>query len=169
MHSFFDRRRSERALALSQLEGIDVVVWTTLAVLSFAIVCVFASLLVRPIGSYWTWLDGWVICSIELIACGICIARAFVERQGRLAALFLGLSLLCWAIGDCILTVQSIGGATPPSPSWSDLFYILFYPLAFAAVILFMRGQIEAAHRGELAGRCHRRTGRGRRVCAASC
>ena len=141
MHSLFDRRRSERALALSQLEGIDVVVWTTLAILSFVILGVFVSLFARPVGSYWTWLDGWVICAVELIAGVICIIRAFVKRPGRLAALFLGLSLLAWAAGDCILTVQSIGGSTPPSPSWSDLFYILFYPLAFTAVILFMRGQ----------------------------
>ena len=141
MHTLLDRRRSERALTLSQMEGIDVGVWITLAVLSIVIFCVFVSLFARPVGSYWTWLDGWVICAVEFIASAVCITRAFVKRHGRLAALFLGLSLLSWTIGDCILTAQSIGGATPPSPSWSDLFYILFYPLAFAAIILFMRGQ----------------------------
>ncbi len=141
MHSLFDRRRSERALALSQLDSTDICAWAVLVVLSVAIVCVFASLLLRPAGSYWTWLDGWVVCAIEIAASGVCIARSFVRRPGRPAALLLGLSLLTWAIGDCVLTVQSIGGATPPSPSVSDLFYILFYPLAFVGIILFMRGQ----------------------------
>jgi diguanylate cyclase (GGDEF)-like protein len=136
-----DRRRSDRALSLGQLDRVDVVAWAVLALLGFVVLGIFASVLVRPTGSYWTWLDGWVICAVELTASGVCIARALVDRPGRLAALFLGLSLLSWTVGDCILTVQSIGGATPPSPSWSDLFYILFYPFAYAALIFFMRGQ----------------------------
>jgi len=137
----FDRRRSDRALSLGQMDRIEVAAWGVLAFVAVVVACYCASLLLRPDGSYWTWLDGWVVCAVELIASGVCIARALVDRPGRLAALFLGLSLLSWAVGDCILTVQSIGGATPPSPSWSDLFYIVFYPLAYTALILFMRGQ----------------------------
>ena len=115
--------------------------WATLAVLGAVMVAYVVSLPVRGAESYWTWLDGWVICGVELVASSLCIGRALVRRPGRLAALLLGLSLLSWSIGDVILTVQSIGGATPPTPSWSDAFYIAFYPLAYAAVVLFMRGQ----------------------------
>ncbi|MGD0394443.1 MAG: bifunctional diguanylate cyclase/phosphodiesterase [Acidimicrobiales bacterium] len=105
------------------------------------VVAYLATVILREANSYWTWLDGWVVCGIELIASGLCISRAFVKRPGRSTAAFLGLSLLAWTIGDVVLTVQSIGGATPPSPSVSDLFYIGFYPLAFVAVVQLIRGQ----------------------------
>ena len=50
-------------------------------------------------------------------------------------ALFLGLSLLSWTVGDVVLTTQSVGGAAPPSPSLADVFYIGFYPFALVAVV----------------------------------
>ncbi|HXW35279.1 MAG TPA: EAL domain-containing protein, partial [Acidimicrobiales bacterium] len=62
-----------------------------------------------------------------------------LREKGRVVALALGAGLLSWAIGDTILTVQTIGGGYPPSPSWADAFWLGFYPLAYAAVILFMR------------------------------
>ena len=72
------------------------------------------SLLVRSSGAYWTWLDGWGVCGIELTASALCIAKGVVHRPGNRSALVLGLSLLSWAVGDLILTAQSIGGATAP-------------------------------------------------------
>ena len=40
-----------------------------------------------------------------------------------------------------MLTTQSIGGAVPPSPSLADAFYLAFYPLAYVAIVLFMKRQ----------------------------
>jgi len=110
-------------------------------VLTLAVVVYLASLVARPDGAYWTWLDGWVVCGIEAAAAGLCLARGFVRGPGRTVAVFLGLGLLSWTLGDVVTTAQSIGGATPPSPSVADLFYLGFYPLAYVAVVLFMRGQ----------------------------
>jgi diguanylate cyclase (GGDEF)-like protein len=109
--------------------------------LAVFLVVYLISLLVRGGEPYWTWLDGWLICAAELTASSLCIARAFVPRPGRRAALVLGLSLLSWTIGDLILTTESLGGATPPTPSPADLFYLLFYPLAYVAVVLFIRDE----------------------------
>jgi len=114
-------------------------VWATFGLLGLILVCYLLSLLLRPDDSYWTWLDGWVVCGIELVASATCIARGLSRRPGRVAALTLGFSLLAWAVGDVVLTTQSIGGATPPSPSLADVFYLAFYPLAYFAVVLFMR------------------------------
>ena len=100
------------------------------------------SLLVRSSGVYWTWLDGWVVCGIELTASALCIAKGVIHRPWNRSALVLGLGLVSWAIGDLILTTQSIGGADAPSPSWSDLFYLGFYPLAYVAVVMIMRGEV---------------------------
>ena len=53
--------------------------------------------------------------------------------------LALGAAALSWTIGDMLLTVETIGGATPPSPSPADAFYLLFYPLAYLALMLFIK------------------------------
>ena len=135
------RRQHGSARSSDRLTRPEVAVWALLALSGVVVTAYFVSLVVRGANSYWTWLDGWVVCGVELLICGLCLARAFGERSGRLPALFLGLSLLSWALGDVVLTVQSIGGATPPSPSFADLFYIGFYPLALLAVIFLIRGQ----------------------------
>ena len=41
-----------------------------------------------------------------------------------------------------VLTIQSLGGATPPSPSLPDVFYLGFYPFCYIAVVMFMRGEV---------------------------
>jgi diguanylate cyclase len=100
------------------------------------------SLWARPGRHFVPWLDGWLVCGIELTASVMCLTRGFVERRGRTAALVLGAALLSWSLGDVIITVQSLGGATPPSPSLADLFYLCFYPLAYIAVMLFVRSEV---------------------------
>jgi diguanylate cyclase (GGDEF)-like protein len=55
-------------------------------------------------------------------------------------ALTLGLAISSWALGDVVLTVESQGGATPPTPSLADAFYLGFYPLAYVAAVIFIRG-----------------------------
>jgi len=55
----------------------------------------------------------------------------------------LGVGLLFWAAGDVVLTIQSLGGATPPSPSIADGFYLTFYPLTYVALMLLLRSSIK--------------------------
>ncbi len=87
-------------------------------------------------------IDGWLVDTLEIVASGLCLARGFVRRSGRPAALVLGASLLAWSLGDVALTIESLGGATPPSPSVADVFYLAFFPLAYVATVLFMRGEV---------------------------
>jgi diguanylate cyclase len=100
------------------------------------------SLWARPDRQFIPWLDGWMVCGIEIAASAMCLARGFVDRRGRATALVLGTALLSWAVGDVVVTVQSLGGATPPSPSLADIFYLSFYPLAYIAVTLFVRTEV---------------------------
>jgi diguanylate cyclase (GGDEF)-like protein len=118
------------------------VLWAAYAVLGLLLAGYLASLLLRRGGEYWTWLDGWLVCGIELLASSLCITRGLARGRRSGAALILGFSLLSWTIGDVVLTIQSIGGATPPSPSLSDVFYLGFYPLAYVAVVMTMRSQV---------------------------
>jgi diguanylate cyclase (GGDEF)-like protein len=40
------------------------------------------------------------------------------------------------------LTIESAGGATPTTPSLADAFYLAFFPLAYAGIALFVRGEV---------------------------
>ena len=57
-------------------------------------------------------------------------------------AALLGCGLLCWCAGDVTLTIQSLGGRTPPAASIANLFYVGFYPLAYVAVFLFLKSHL---------------------------
>ncbi len=46
-----------------------------------------------------------------------------------------------WGLGDLVLTVESLGGGVVASPSVADGFYLLFFPLSYAAVLLLVRGE----------------------------
>lgn len=103
------------AEAKPRLARSSVFLRATYALLALLLAGYLVSLLLRSDDQSWTWLDGWVVCGIELMASVLCIARGVVDRHGRLAALFLGFSLLSWSVGDVVLTIESLGGATPPS------------------------------------------------------
>jgi len=116
--------------------------WSTYAVLGVLLVAYLVFLIQRGLGPSSTAVDGWGIDAFEVTASLLCIARGLIARRGRAAALFLGFGLLAWAVGDILLTIESLGGATPPTPSPADVLYLSFYPLAYVAVVLFMRGQV---------------------------
>jgi diguanylate cyclase len=116
--------------------------WATFGLLGLLLLAYVASLIIRPNGSDWTWLDGWAVAGFECLTSFICIARGLVRRPGRIVALSLGGALLAWGIGDLVLTIESLGGATPSTPSMADAFYLLFYPLAYVGVVMFMRGEV---------------------------
>jgi diguanylate cyclase (GGDEF)-like protein len=88
-------------------------------------------------------IDGWGVDAFELVGTGACFARVFVKRSGRTVALVLGCSLLCWTAGDIALTIESLGGATPSTPSLADVFYLGYFPFAYVAVSLFMRAGVK--------------------------
>jgi diguanylate cyclase (GGDEF)-like protein len=114
-------------------------VWTAYGVLGALLVVYLVAVLSRDMNQQWAWLDGWSVCAFEIVASGLCIARGVARQAGRAAPLVLGFGLLSWAIGDFFLNVESIGGATPPTPSAADLFYLLFYPLAYIATVQLLQ------------------------------
>ncbi len=87
-------------------------------------------------------VNGWLPDGFELIVALLCLARGLLRQRGRVVALALGVGLLSWAIGDTLWSAQTLGGASPPSPSWADAFWLGFYPPAYVAVVLFMRREV---------------------------
>ena len=137
-------RRVARRGGLNRTAGVSrTLLWATYALLGLFLAGYLISLLVRHQDQSWTWLDGWLVCGVEVVASALCMGRVLTRRPGRVAALILGISLLSWSIGDIVLTVESLGGATPPSPSLADVFYLCFYPLAYVAVMMFLRGEVK--------------------------
>ena len=94
------------ALESSRIQDLSPFAWTAFGVLSVLVVVYLISLLVRGPNSSWTWLDGWVVCSIEVAASLICIVRGLDKNPGRIAPLALGVGLLSWSLGDVFLTIE---------------------------------------------------------------
>jgi EAL domain-containing protein (putative c-di-GMP-specific phosphodiesterase class I)/methyl-accepting chemotaxis protein len=84
-------------------------------------------------------VSGWGAAVFELAAGALCLVRGLARRPGRAVALTLGAAIVSWALGDVALTAESLGGATPPTPSVADAFYLAFYPLAYVAAVLYIR------------------------------
>ncbi len=112
---------------------------TTYAILGGLLLAYLVSLLVRAPADRSTLLDGWLVDLFELVVCALAVGRAFRGRPARGVSLALGAAMFMWAFGDVALTVESLGGATPPNPSVADLFYLLFFPLAYLGLALRLR------------------------------
>lgn len=99
-------------------------------------------LIFRSSDQYSSLLDGWLVAGFEIVTAALCLVKGLLWRRGRAVALVLGAALLSWSLGDIALTAESVGGATPSTPSLADAFYVGFYPLAYVAIVLFMRGEV---------------------------
>jgi diguanylate cyclase (GGDEF)-like protein len=115
-------------------------IWIAYGPMVIALVAYFVFLIFRGDGEYRSLIDGWLVAGFEVAASVMCLVRGLAWRRGRAVALVLGAGLLSWSLGDLVLTVESLGGAMPASPSLADAFYLGFYPLTYVAVGLFMRG-----------------------------
>lgn len=110
-----------------------------------ALVVYLGWLVLTPDYAYSTWVNGWAVDAFEVLVAVLCLLRALVRGPGRSVALALGVGLMCWAIGDTLLTAQVAGGTAPPPLSVTDVFWLAFYPPAYVAVVLFVRRETRAA------------------------
>ncbi len=92
-------------------------------------------------------LDGFVkdglYTAIEVVAVGVCFARALRRRGDRAAWLLIGVALLTWAGGDLLWTVWLNNVANPPYPSIADALYLANYPALYVALLLLMRSHFD--------------------------
>ncbi len=119
--------------------GVPRIVWAAYGLLGVLLLGYLISLIVRPAGAYWTPLDGWAVDAFEVVVFGLAVGRALRQRSGRALPLALAGAILMWTIGDVALTIESLGGASPPSPSVADAFYLAFYPFAYVALVVLLR------------------------------
>jgi diguanylate cyclase (GGDEF)-like protein len=95
------------------------------------------SLLIRPVGHSVPFVDNQLVDAFEIVMALGCLASACAQRTDRVAAVALGAGLLAWALGDVLWTVEG----SPSGPSAADAFYIAFYPLAYLALVTFIRSR----------------------------
>jgi hypothetical protein len=84
----------------------------------------------------------WVYDTLILGAAGACLLRAAMVERERLAWGLLGLGLAAWTGGEIYYSAALAGAETVPIPSLADAGYLLFYPLAYAALIVLLRERI---------------------------
>jgi diguanylate cyclase (GGDEF)-like protein len=116
--------------------------WIVHCLLAVLLAVYVVSLFLRRPGVSEAWIDGFGVCAFEFVVAALCFAKGFVRQPRRAMPLTLGLALFSWCFGDIALAIESLGGRTPASPSVADVFYLGFYPLAYVAVFLFMRGEL---------------------------
>jgi diguanylate cyclase (GGDEF)-like protein len=80
-----------------------------------------------------------VYTAIELVAVGVCAARALRRPENRLAWALIAVGLLAWAGGDFVWTIWLNNVANPPYPSIADPLYLAMYPALYLGLLLLMR------------------------------
>jgi diguanylate cyclase (GGDEF)-like protein len=113
----------------------------TYAAMALLLVGYLVLLSLRPADQDSTLIDGWGVDAFELLAAALCFVGGRRRRPGSVVPLVLGAAILCWGLGDIAITLQSLGGASPPTPSIADALYICFFPLSYVAVVVLVRGE----------------------------
>src|ERR1700751_3073951 len=114
-----DHAPSRRTLASPCLPGAGrntLILFGSLGALLFA----YLIYLVSAKGGGSLLVNGWLISAMQIFVSGLCIARGVGSAGIRVVPLGLGCPTLSWAPGDVCLTAESVGGATPPTPSVAD-------------------------------------------------
>ncbi len=99
----------------------------------------------RHVGSYNALVDGWGVDVFEVSLGVLCMLRykhgswRTITSSTRLFPLLLGASCIFWGLGDTALTIESFGGANPPTPSVADGFGLTFFPLCYVALAVLVR------------------------------
>lgn len=114
-------------------------IWAVYGALGFVLFCYVVLLIVRSPDQHSTLLDGWSVDLFEVVVFGLAVGRAVTRRTGRAVPLALAAAMLMWTLGDIALTFESLGGASPSSPSVADGFYLAFFPVAYLALVLMVR------------------------------
>jgi hypothetical protein len=86
--------------------------------------------------------DDWIDNGLLWCAAVACAGGASKARRSRAAWLLVSLALAVWAIGDTIWSIRFGDAAAAPATSISDVFWLAWYPLIIAALVLLVRERV---------------------------
>jgi two-component system sensor histidine kinase/response regulator len=123
------------------IPGIDRRARYLLGLSALAVVAYVVSVAVRPVASSYLPVDGFGVAAFEMLMAGLCVWRGVPGRgsPAQRHILLLGAAAAVWALGDLVLTLESVGGVDPPTPSAADGFYLAFFPLCYLGLMLVVR------------------------------
>ena len=84
-------------------------------------------------------LYGWVANLSMLVPTAACFARAISPGPRRAAAIWLGLGMLSYTVGNIIFVGWTQFQDDPPVPSPADLAYLGFCPFVLAGIVALVR------------------------------
>jgi diguanylate cyclase (GGDEF)-like protein len=76
----------------------------------------------------------------------VCVARAVLLREERLAWALIAFGLVAWSAADMYFTFVLSKLDEPPYPSISDVGWLVFYPACWVAVVLLTRRRVREFH-----------------------
>jgi hypothetical protein len=85
-------------------------------------------------------IGAWLYNGIEVLAAGVVAFRVVSVAEQRLVWSLLGGSVAMTAAADIVWSLLAVDGELDPG-SVADLLYYLAYPLAYAGVVLMLRGR----------------------------
>src|SRR4051794_34732659 len=110
-----------------------------LAVLA-ALLLAYAAFLISPAHANHFWDAAYN--AGEFLAVGICLLRAMTQREEeRRSWILLAAGMFCFAVGDVYWKWVLADQAHIPVPSPADAGYLLFYPFAYAALVMLVRAR----------------------------
>jgi diguanylate cyclase (GGDEF)-like protein len=117
-------------------------VWAAYGTLGLLLLAYLVMLVHEPAQARSTLVSG--VMDVFELACGfLCMAAGRRRPTARAAVpVILGAGLISWSLGDMVATVESLGGSVAPDPSAADVFYLAFFPLAYVALVLLIRGEV---------------------------
>lgn len=86
--------------------------------------------------------DYWINDGLLWCAALACVGGALRASRSRAPWLLVALAVASWAIGDTIWSIRFGDAAAPPPTSISDVFWLGWYPLIVAALVLLVRERI---------------------------
>ena len=86
--------------------------------------------------------DYWINDGLLWCAAVACLGGALRAHRSRAAWLLVALALVIWAIGDTIWSIRFGDVAEAPATSISDVFWLAWYPLIVAALVLLVRKRV---------------------------
>ena len=86
----------------------------------------------------------WFYDTLLVAAAAACLVRAWRFQEERLGWGLLGLALACWTAGEIYYAAALTGEASIPIPSPADVGYLLFYPIAYAGLIVLVRRRLDS-------------------------
>ena len=84
----------------------------------------------------------WLYNAVVSGAAVSCLTRAVLVRRERLAWLLLGIGLAFNGAGEIYYSITWGLSGNPPIPSVADVLYLLYYPLAYAGLVLLVRDRV---------------------------